>query len=111
MTLNDTRYLERLIGRDALETLMQTYGGLVLRIPKRPPSSGPLRDLPEPAQKALCTYAGGTMIYIPKDEKRDRAARNAAIRAAYAGGESVQSIARRYRLTERWVYEILNRPD
>lgn len=111
MALADTSYLERLIGREALKALIETCGGLEVAIPKRPPMSGPLCDLPLPAQQALCDAFGGTVLYIPKCDGARRAARDAAIRAAYDAGERVQDIARRYRLTERWVYDILGRPE
>jgi hypothetical protein len=109
MALADTSELEALIGRDALAALVSTSGGLALRIPRKPPMSGPLCDLPLPAQKALTWRYGGTVLYVPKCEGEARAARDAAIRAAYDAGERVQDIARRYRLSERWVYDILCR--
>ncbi|MFN3595469.1 MAG: Mor transcription activator family protein, partial [Thiobacillaceae bacterium] len=69
-----------------------------------------LCDLPEPAQMALIRYAGGTKLYIPKAEHLRIHRRNEAIRKAYDSGCRVQDIARQHGLTERWVYEILNRP-
>ncbi|MEO1766773.1 Mor transcription activator family protein [Thiobacter aerophilum] len=111
MALADTAELESLIGREALAALISTCGGLALRIPKNPPMSGPLCDLPLPAQQALAWRYGGTILYVPKCDGAARAARDAAIRAAYDAGERVQDIARRYRLTERWVYDILGRAE
>ncbi|GAB4209909.1 MAG: hypothetical protein Fur0019_17270 [Tibeticola sp.] len=111
MALADTAELERLIGREALATLISTCGGLAVPIPKRPPLKGPLLDLPEHAQQALAWRYGGTTVYVPKCDGSARAARDAAIRAAYDAGESVQSLARRHRLSERWVWEILGRAE
>ncbi|GAB4112861.1 MAG: hypothetical protein Fur0019_19270 [Tibeticola sp.] len=111
MALADTRLLVRIIGEEALETLVSVAGGLAIYIPKRPPLDGLLADLPLPAQQALADYVGGDVLYIPQCAGAARAARDAAIRAAYDAGERVQDIARRYRLTERWVYEILGRPQ
>lgn len=110
MALADTSLLESIIGREALAALIQTSGGLALSIPRRLPLSGPLADLPPAAQEALIRYAGGDTIYIPKCDGSARAARDAEIRALYDSGWRVQDIARRFRLTERWVYEILNTP-
>lgn len=107
----DTTLLERLIGREALATLVSVAGGLEVYIHKRPPLDGPLADLPQPAQEALAAYAGGDVLYVPKCDGAARARRNAEIRAAYDAGESVQSLARRHRITERWVYEILGSPE
>lgn len=111
MALADTRLLESLVGRDALEALIQTCGGLSVPIPKRLPLGGPLCDLPQHAQEALVRYAGGTEIYIPKCDGARREALYQTIRAEYDAGARVQDLARKYRFTERWVYEILGRPS
>ncbi len=111
MARADLSFLERLIGGEALETLIQTCGGLALAIPKRLTELGPLVDLPLPAQEALIRYAGGDTIYIPKADRLRIRRRNEAIRKAYDAGERVQDIARRHGLSERWVYEILNTPE
>lgn len=111
MALADTAYLERLIGREALDALISTCGGLEVHIPKNLPMSGPLCDLPLPAQQALAQAFGGTELYVPKCDGARRARRDAAIIAAYDAGQRVQDIARRFGLTERWVYEILGRPQ
>ena len=70
----------QLIGREALEALIQTCGGTVLTIPKRLLDRGPLADLPLPAQEALTRYAGGDSLYIPKAEHLRIRRRNEAIR-------------------------------
>lgn len=111
MPIADTSVLVSLIGEDALSALVASAGGLELVIPKRVPLSGPLADLPMPAQEALVRYAGGSTLYIPKCDGAARARRDAEIRALYDGGWRVQDIARRFRLSERWVYEILGRPE
>jgi len=111
MALADTRLLESLIGREAMQALIQSCGGLSVPIPKRLPLSGPLCDLPQPAQEALVRYAGGTELYIPKCDGARREALYQTIRAEYDAGARVQDLARKYRFTERWVYEILGRPS
>jgi hypothetical protein len=111
MPLADTRLLESLIGREALEALIQTCGGLSVPINKRLPLSGPLRDLPQHAQEALARYAGGTELYIPKCDGARREALYQTIRAEYDAGARVRDLARKYRFTERWVQQILNRPS
>lgn len=110
MALADTRFLEQLIGREALEALIQTCGGLSIPIPKRLPLTGPLMDLPQPAQEALVRYAGGTELYVPKCDGTRREALYQKIRAEYDAGCRVQDLARRYGYTERWIYEVLGRP-
>lgn len=111
MALADTRLLERVVGREALETLIQTCGGLSIQVPKRPPLSGPLMDLPGAAQEALVRYAGGTELYVPKCDGARREALYQQIRAEYDAGARVQDLARKYRFTERWIYEVLGRGD
>lgn len=111
MALADTRLLASLIGEEALRTLISVAGGLAIRIPKKPPLDGPLAELPMPAQEALARYASGDVLYIPKCDGARRAERDAAIRAAYDAGALVQDLARQYGLTERWIYEILGRPE
>lgn len=110
MAFADTRDLLRLLGADATALLVQTAGGLSVDIAKRTPLRGLLSALPEPAQQALAQAYGGSTLYVPKCDGTARAARHAAICAAYDAGESVQSIALRMHITERWVYQILGRP-
>jgi hypothetical protein len=107
----DLSTLERVIGREALESLIKTCGGLEIRIPKTLPKQGPLADLPLPAQEALIRYAGGDVLYVPKAEHLRVRRRNEAIRKAYDVGERVQDLARQYNLSERWIYNILGRSD
>jgi hypothetical protein len=111
MAMVDTQMLESLIGREALEALIQTCGGLSVWIPKRLPLSGPLCDLPPHAQEALVRYAGGTKLYIPKCDGARREALYQKIRAEYDAGARVKDLARKYRFTERWIYGILGRPS
>lgn len=108
---SDARFLEALIGRPALEALIAACGGMEIHIPKTPPKQGPLKCLPEPALKALVHWGGGTRLYVPQALHTRLDQRNAAIRKAYDAGESVRSLARRYRLTERWIRAILNTPS
>lgn len=109
MAQADTRFLERLIGREALQTLIQTCGGMAINIPMTPPKSGPLCDLPLPAQEALCAWAGGTRLYVPKCDATKRERIHEAIRAEYDQGASVRELAQRYGYSDRWIYQILGR--
>ncbi|MBW7656226.1 hypothetical protein K1I42_02800 [Hydrogenophilus thermoluteolus] len=111
MALADTTLLTELIGQEAVALLVRAAGGLSVYVPKSPPFSGPLGVLPPEAQKRLASYAGGDLLYIPKCDGALRAARDAEIRAAYDAGARVSEIARRWGLSERWVYEILGRPE
>lgn len=110
MAYADTSYLQSLLGPEGLHALVQAAGGLSVDIAKRAPLHGILAGLPEVTQHALARAFGGTCLYVPKCDGSVRAARYAAICAAYDAGERVQDLARRYGVTERWVYQILGRP-
>lgn len=111
MPIADTVLLERLIGREALERLVELAGGLAVHVPKSAPLGGLLAELPPLAQEQLAKYVGGDVLYIPKCDARKRAVRDAAIVAAYDAGATVKALARSYGMSERWVYEILGRPQ
>lgn len=49
---------------------------------------------------------GGSLLYIPKGEKLDRAARNVAIFAAFTG-RNHRELARRHKMTVSKIYEII----
>lgn len=49
---------------------------------------------------------GGSLLYIPRGAKLDRAARDAEIRAAFTG-HNHRELARRYGLTVSAIYDII----
>ena len=49
---------------------------------------------------------GGSLLYIPKGEKMDRAARDAEIFAAFTG-RNHRELARRYGLTVSTIYDVI----
>ncbi len=100
--------LARLIGREALAVLIEHCGGLDVDVPLHVPFKGRLACVPVAAQVALARHFAGSSLYVPKNDKGVRARRDAAILAAYASSETVQSIARRNKLTERRVYMIVH---
>jgi Mor family transcriptional regulator len=59
----------------------------------------------------ICREFGGTRPYIPKLDDLYREVRDAKIRADYdAGGVTVAMLARRYKLSERQIFNILGCP-
>lgn len=110
MAVADLGELTRLLGSDGVRRLIDLAGGLAVRIPVRGPLAGPLAGLPDDLQGALIGHAGGDTLYIPKCDGAARAARDAEIIAAYGRGEPVAELARRHKISERWVWAILSRP-
>lgn len=51
---------------------------------------------------ALVEHAGGTTIYIPKEEGLLKALREARIKAEF-NGYNILALARQYNVSERWV--------
>lgn len=98
-----------IIGFDALEVLVQHYGGLTIRVPS---GGGELYQamadlIGDTAMRNLALYAGGTALYIPKGDESQRQQRNAQIISAHASGVPVSSIARRFGLSDRRIWAII----
>lgn len=77
--------------------------------------------LPEELIRRIQEYVDGVYIYIPRkpgtrhpwgqetDYKAELKLRNDSIRRAYASGESVIALSRRYHLTEKSIRRILQK--
>lgn len=52
---------------------------------------------------------GGSTIYVPRLEDLNRRLRDAGIVREYTGGARVKDLSRRYGLTERTIYKVINR--
>lgn len=64
------------------------------------------REVGVPNMLKLARHFAGTGMYFPKLDDKLMAMRNERIRAEFDGSNH-KELARRYDLTERWVYEIL----
>jgi Mor family transcriptional regulator len=53
---------------------------------------------------------GGTFIYVPGLDDMMRRARDAMIKKEYDGGMSARKLARKHRLTERHIWNIVKNP-
>ncbi|WP_243310081.1 Mor transcription activator family protein [Fundidesulfovibrio agrisoli] len=114
--------LLELIGREATSELVNRLGGTTFPIPMRKTSIGELRYkvladvVGETAGQALVERFGGTNLYVPRCAKELQVMRDADINATYvretnagrSSAEVVNELARRYRLTDRSVWYILN---
>jgi len=54
---------------------------------------------------ALIKEFGGEALYVPKDDYRHR---NAEIKSLYNAGASIEHLAKRFHLSERTIYRIIN---
>ena len=78
--------------------------------------------LPEELIRQIQEYADGVYIYIPRkpgtrrkwglktDYKAELTARNEHIRSDYAAGANIQTLSRRYHLSEKSIRRILQKP-
>jgi hypothetical protein len=109
MAIADTQSLLKIIGHEALEVLIQRFGGLGVYIPESTPFSGELAVLPLEAQKALALRFGGTEVYIPKCDHKLRLSLYRQIQKDRLNGAKIKDLVRKYHFSERWICEILRR--
>ena len=117
-----------LVGQDVAALLVRNLGGTTFPVPKRQSQQGEVRFrmlaavIGEDAAERLVYHFGGGDLYIPRcaasiQEHRDAEINAAYIRETNAGRSSkdvVNELARKYKLTNRRVWDILKtlpRPD
>ena len=90
---------------------MERYGGRRVYVPARvSPGCALSVALGETTAQALAAVAKGTQLSIPRGVPEERRVRDASLRADRAEkGHSVPELAMTYQLTERQVYNILNK--
>ncbi len=118
--------LEIMKNDDILLRIITRYGGCTLNIPVKWPPVGktsiyrghPLRRVLTPKQMLqIVSHYGGTALYIPNCNKFLLELRNEAIIKAFllstrkglSSGKVVQRLARRYRLSDRRIWDILKK--
>ncbi|MBF0141319.1 MAG: hypothetical protein HQL74_13705 [Magnetococcales bacterium] len=100
------------IGMDGVRQLVTHCGGMVFKhLPEEPDETHLLvkllgRDL----ARRICRIHARCDLYIPRAKQALDAHRNAEIIKRYDAGQPVNLIAAEFRLTERWVRTIINRP-
>lgn len=100
------REIREVIGESGVSRLVRRFGGTNLTIPKRVDDTHPLAvELGREAADKFVRYFGGEVLYIPLSRNNER---NEEIRRM-AGSETVNSLARRYNLSERQIRNILRR--
>lgn len=88
--------LIELIGYNDMYTLVSTYGGQDIYIPKHPTRSKLRRLLPEESLNSLSYAYGGTYLTLPTSRQIDLQGRNQQIIQALENGEPRAALARRF---------------
>jgi hypothetical protein len=98
---------------EALVILLQVRGGTRIEVPRRMPAqlAGWQASIGREALAGLIAHRPGERIELPMPNKVTSQWRNAAIRAAFAAGESQTALARRHGLTRRQVINICRRME
>jgi hypothetical protein len=90
------------IGREAATDLQEAIGARFVRIPRQADPDHPIAQaIGTDAMQALCDDLGGLRIHIGVNYARAR--RNQAIETLYEAGWPTGALARRYRVSRRWV--------
>lgn len=109
--------LVELLGHEATMRLVDAFGGIEIEVPNGKTVGkveGPLTArIIEAlggglAARFMATY-GGEPLYIPRCAQAIRDERDRAIQADYDAGTRVPDIARKYMISERWVWVVLKR--
>lgn len=109
--------LVELLGHEATMRLVDAFGGLEIEVPSGRTigkAEGPLTAHIIQAlggglaSRFMATY-GGAPLYIPRCAQAIRDERDRAIQADYDAGTRVPDIARKYMISERWVWVVLKR--
>lgn len=103
------------IGLEAAQCLVREYGGKQIKVPDGSGRAGAFSAWMdealgvEPARALRATF-GGECITVPMLYAQMLAARDRLIVADYDAGLSMLELVRKYKLTERQIRTILNRP-
>ena len=103
------------IGLEAAQCLVREYGGKQIKIPDGSGRAGAFsawlaEALGVEAARKLKAVFGGESITVPMLYDQMLAARNRLIVADYDDGLIMLELVRKYKLTERQIRTILNRP-
>lgn len=106
------RRLTRSIGIGGTMQLLRWRGGYRLCVPVSPDRSDLTQYLTTAQVQALINeFGAGMSVTLPKPDKLYIHARNAEIRDAHDGGDSLATLAVRYGLTSRHVANIIAAND
>ena len=107
-TFPATWQIEEAIGRAALCSLVESYGGVVVRVHTLPqPESRLAKTLGIDAYRKLQALCAGEEILVPKLSADQRQWRNAEIHQSHAAGATAGELALRYDLHIRTIRGII----
>lgn len=100
------------IGIEGVQRLVRTCGGMAFKhLPPDPAQDHLLVRLAGlDLARTICRIHARCDLYVPRAMKAVNATRDALIIARFDAGASVHELVREFRLTERWIRQILNRP-
>jgi hypothetical protein len=102
--------ISEIIGMDNAKKLCQTLGGTRLWVPRTFRSGHRILDLLDPdGVTALCFHYGSSALFVPKDYYSSIEKRNIEIFADRQNNLTINQIALKHSLSERWVYELFAR--
>lgn len=103
----------KLIGADSLIRLVNVWGGIHIDFPRHArhiSASKVVQQLGDEIGEAnalrLASHFSGVRLHVPKCDKAARQVRDDEIRACMDKGEPAHSLARRFKLTERQIWNI-----
>jgi DNA-binding NarL/FixJ family response regulator len=96
------------IGIEAAERLIAECGGSRVYVPTSPGAQSNLAKIipPEGLAKLVAEF-GGTVLHVTRAEDIERGRRNSEVIEARRNGATARQICKRFGLTERTVYRIL----
>lgn len=100
--------IKSVLGDDVAKHLLESFGGTVRHVPKRPHESHPWLALvgTESADK-LCRAFGGRLVALPR-QIEGHGRKKSLILELVEQGVQVQEIATRARCTQRYVYSVIS---
>lgn len=117
MTSETTETIIDVLGKDAFNKLVTHYGGTRFNVPVKPKGQTYLwicNVIGVDATDKLVSHMSGENITVPRYSPstglpHPREQRNIDIIKEYDSGVTAKKLARKYELTERTVYSILNK--
>lgn len=115
-----TDLMVEILGTDKAMLLFREYGGIHVYIPKHFEASEQAQNfknlLGDESAQALMKIYGGEKIYMPKAVHLSVCERNKKIQQAFDEAlkkfkyrsQAIQSVAKQFDITERWVYTVLD---
>ena len=101
--------LRELLTEDEIKKLVEYRGGAVIAVPLNPCEGQVLSGvIGLRAVEALASRYKGCRVYVPMSSSIERSHRNVEMRDAYDAGMSIADMRRRFNMSHRHIWKILN---